>query len=83
MRIDVQGIISLVDAGDDENLQDMEIKDVEMMDTDIYKFTFAKCIRNNAEEGVGMKLVGAVRLKGRNTGETIDVSINEVSWMWF
>lgn len=83
MRIDVQGIISLVDAGDDENLQDMEIKDVEMMETDIYKFTFAKCIRNNAEEGVGMKLVGAVRLKGRNTGETVDVSINEVSWMWF
>lgn len=83
MRIDVQGIISLVDAGDDENLQDMEIKDVEMMDTDIYKFTFAKCIRNNEEEGVGMKLVGAVRLKGRNTGETVDVSINEVSWMWF
>lgn len=83
MRIDVQGVISLVEAGEDENLLDMNIKDVEDKGNDVYKFSFAKCIRNNAEEGVGMKLVGAVRLKGRNTGETVDVSINEVSWMWF
>lgn len=83
LRIDARGVISLVDAGDDENLQDMDIKDVERMDTDIYKFTFAKCIKNNAEESGGMKLVGAVRLKGKSTGETVDVSINEVSWTWF
>jgi hypothetical protein len=82
-RIDVQGTISLVEAGEDESLQDMDIKDVEKMDTDVYKFTFAKCIKNNAEEAGGMKLVGAIRLKGKSTGETVDVSMNEVSWMWF
>lgn len=83
LRIDVQGIISLVEAGDDEYLLDMDIKDVEKMDTNIYKFAFAKCIKNNADGNGGVKLVGVVRLKGRNTGETVDVSINEVSWMWF
>jgi hypothetical protein len=83
MRIDVQSIISLVEAGEDESLVEMDIKEVEDKGNDVYKFTFAKCIRSNAEDGVGMKLVGAVRLKGRNTGETVDVSINEVSWMWF
>jgi hypothetical protein len=61
----------------------MDIKDVEYKGGDVYKFSFAKCIKSTAEESTGMKLVGAVRLKGRNTGETIDVSINEVSWMWF
>jgi len=83
LRIDVQGIISLVEAGEDESLQEMVIKDIEDKGNDVYKFSFVKCIKSTNEEDVGMKLVGAVRLKGRNTGETIDVSINEVSWMWF
>ena len=83
LRIDVQGIISLVEAGEDENLQDMDIKDIEYIESDIYKFSFTKCIKNNAEESGGMKLVGSIRLKGRNTGETVDVSFNEVSWTWF
>ncbi len=83
LRIDVQGVISLVDVGEDENLIDMDIKDIEDMGSDIYKFTFSKCIKSNAEESMGMKLVGVVRLKGRSTGETVDVSINEVNWMWF
>ncbi|MDA3839894.1 MAG: hypothetical protein PF572_02290 [Patescibacteria group bacterium] len=83
LRIDVQGIISLVEAGENESLQDMVIKDIEDKGNDVYKFSFVKCIKNNAEESGGMKLVGVVRLKGRNTGETVDVSFNEVSWMWF
>lgn len=83
LRIDVLGIISLVEAGEHEGLQEMDIKDIEDMGGEVYRLSFAKCIKNNAEESVGMKLVGAIRLKGRNTGETVDVSINEVSWMWF
>ena len=83
MRIDVQGIISLVGAGESEYLQDMDLKDIESMGNDIYKLAFTRCIKNTNEDPGGMKLVGVVRLKGRNTGETVDVSINEVSWMWF
>lgn len=83
LRIDVQGIISLIEVGQDENLEEMELKGIEDLGSNVYQFNFQKCIKNNDTESIGMKLVGAVRLKGRNTGETVDVSINEVSWMWF
>lgn len=82
-RIDVQGIVSLVNPGQGESMIDMELCEVVDLGSNEFLITFAKAVKTNGENSGGSRLVGGIRLKGKQTGETTDVSINQADWTWF
>lgn len=82
-RIDMQGLVSMVMPGENENIQEMELTEVIDIGSNQYFITFAKAVKTNGENTGGTRLVGGLRFKGKKTGETTDVSIAQVDWIWF
>jgi len=82
-RIDVAGLVSLVNPDDDESFIEMELNEVLDLGGNVFEITFSKAVKSSHENDGGNRLVGVVRLKGRLTGETTDVSVKEVNWIWY
>jgi len=83
IRIDVQGFASLVLPGQNENFEEMELREVTDIGSSQYEITFSKSVRINGDDRGGSRLVGMVRLKGKKTGETDNVSVTQINWIWF
>lgn len=82
-RIDVRGIVSLVLPGEDEKFYSMTMNEVIDIGNNVFEITFSKAVKSSNENTGGARLVGGVLLKGKMTGETTDVSANDINWFWF
>ena len=80
IRIDVDCLISLVEVGDDEYLQDMVLQYADYLEDDIWYLVFTKTIKSINENESGVRLVGCTRLKGQD-GDVPNV--REINWNYF
>lgn len=81
-RIDAYAYASLVDTGDDENVQALDLYAADNLGNDIWQIVYSKTFKTNNNESGGTRLLGVVRLQGK-TNDSNDVKLKEVSWSYY
>lgn len=82
-RIDAKAYASLEPVGDDENQQEMTLKDIYFEDSDTYMVIISsKTVKSTNEGDEGFEFVGMVEMKGR-ANDTVDVNANLIAFEYF